>query len=123
GVARRRPRRAAAHRAAGDARCRGGALPLRSRACAVPAPRNRAGRAGARAAAGGHAPRAGDVARVHGAQGARAGGAGMKWAAPLAIVAAVIGGWELFARFGGVENYLLPAPSEVFRALVDDRGL
>lgn len=47
----------------------------------------------------------------------------MKWAAPLAIVAALIGGWELFARLGGVENYLLPAPSEVARALVEDRRL
>jgi putative hydroxymethylpyrimidine transport system permease protein len=31
--------------------------------------------------------------------------------------------WELVARAGAVENYLLPAPSEVAEALVDDRDL
>ena len=47
----------------------------------------------------------------------------MKWAAPVAIVAALVGGWELLARLGNVQDYLLPAPSEVARALVDDRSL
>jgi ABC-type nitrate/sulfonate/bicarbonate transport system permease component len=47
----------------------------------------------------------------------------MKWAAPAALVAAAIGGWELLARLGSVEDYLLPAPSEVARALVEDRSL
>lgn len=42
---------------------------------------------------------------------------------PLLLLAALIGGWELLARAGGIENYLLPAPSEVARALVEDRGL
>jgi putative hydroxymethylpyrimidine transport system permease protein len=47
----------------------------------------------------------------------------MSWAAPIALVAALIGGWEAFARLGGVANYLLPAPTEIAQALVDDRHL
>jgi putative hydroxymethylpyrimidine transport system permease protein len=47
----------------------------------------------------------------------------MKWAAPATLVALIVGGWELLARLGHVENYLLPAPSEVGRALVEDRHL
>ena len=33
------------------------------------------------------------------------------------------GGWEALARLVEIENYLLPAPSEVARALVEDRDL
>jgi putative hydroxymethylpyrimidine transport system permease protein len=47
----------------------------------------------------------------------------MKWFAPAAVVAALIGGWELLAKLGHVEDYLLPAPSEIVRALVRDRDL
>jgi putative hydroxymethylpyrimidine transport system permease protein len=47
----------------------------------------------------------------------------VSWLPPLALLAAAIGGWEALARLGGVENYLLPAPSEVAQALVDDRHL
>ena len=47
----------------------------------------------------------------------------MKWAAPAALVALLIGGWELLAELGHVENYLLPAPSEVASALWRDRDL
>jgi ABC-type nitrate/sulfonate/bicarbonate transport system permease component len=47
----------------------------------------------------------------------------MKWAAPLAILGALIGAWELVAKLGHVENYLLPAPSEVASALWRDRDL
>jgi ABC-type nitrate/sulfonate/bicarbonate transport system permease component len=47
----------------------------------------------------------------------------MSWLAPLLLLAAAVGGWEALARLGGVENYLLPAPSEVAQALVDDRHL
>jgi putative hydroxymethylpyrimidine transport system permease protein len=47
----------------------------------------------------------------------------MRWAAPLALLALAVGGWEALARAGAVEDYLLPAPSEVFQALVDDRNL
>ena len=47
----------------------------------------------------------------------------MKWAAPVGLVALAIGGWELLATLGHVENYLLPAPSEVASALWRDRDL
>ena len=41
----------------------------------------------------------------------------------LLIVVALIGAWELYAQVGGVDEFLLPAPSAVSEALVDDRGL
>jgi ABC-type nitrate/sulfonate/bicarbonate transport system permease component len=47
----------------------------------------------------------------------------MRWAAPAALLALLIGGWELLAQLGHVENYLLPAPSEVASALWRDRDL
>jgi putative hydroxymethylpyrimidine transport system permease protein len=47
----------------------------------------------------------------------------MKWAAPAALLALLIGGWELLGKLGHVENYLLPAPSEVASALWRDRDL
>jgi putative hydroxymethylpyrimidine transport system permease protein len=47
----------------------------------------------------------------------------VKWAAPAALIALLIGGWELLATLGHVENYLLPAPSEVATALWNDRDL
>jgi NitT/TauT family transport system permease protein/putative hydroxymethylpyrimidine transport system permease protein len=47
----------------------------------------------------------------------------VKWIAPTALVAVAIGGWELLAKLGHVENYLLPAPSEVASALWRDRDL
>ena len=47
----------------------------------------------------------------------------MSWLPPFLVLGAVVGGWEALARLGGVENYLLPAPSEVAQALVDDRHL
>ena len=47
----------------------------------------------------------------------------MKWAAPAALLALLVGGWELLAKLGHVENYLLPAPSEVASALWEDRDL
>jgi putative hydroxymethylpyrimidine transport system permease protein len=45
------------------------------------------------------------------------------WLPPAALLALAIAGWELAARAGWVEDYLLPAPSEVAEALVDDRSL
>jgi putative hydroxymethylpyrimidine transport system permease protein len=42
---------------------------------------------------------------------------------PLAILLVLVGAWEFAARVLGVENYLLPAPSEVASALWNDRGL
>jgi putative hydroxymethylpyrimidine transport system permease protein len=47
----------------------------------------------------------------------------MKWAAPAALLALLIGGWELLGKLGHVENYVLPAPSEVASALWRDRDL
>jgi len=46
-----------------------------------------------------------------------------KWAGPVAILVILIGGWELLAKHGHVENYVLPAPSEVASALWNDRDL
>jgi len=46
-----------------------------------------------------------------------------KWLAPVALIALVIGAWQLVATHGHVENYLLPAPSEVASALWNDRDL
>ena len=45
------------------------------------------------------------------------------WAPPVVLLALLVGGWELAARLGWVEDYLLPAPSEVARALVEDRDV
>jgi putative hydroxymethylpyrimidine transport system permease protein len=45
------------------------------------------------------------------------------WGPPLALLALVVAGWEVAARMGWVEDYLLPAPSEVARALVEDRDV
>jgi ABC-type nitrate/sulfonate/bicarbonate transport system permease component len=47
----------------------------------------------------------------------------VKWAAPAALVGLALCGWELLATLGHVENYLLPAPSEVASALWRDRDL
>jgi ABC-type nitrate/sulfonate/bicarbonate transport system permease component len=47
----------------------------------------------------------------------------VKWAAPAALLALLTGGWELLAKLGHVEDYLLPAPSEVASALWRDRDL
>jgi putative hydroxymethylpyrimidine transport system permease protein len=40
-----------------------------------------------------------------------------------AILLIFLGGWEAYARLGGVDSFILPAPTEVASALVDDRGL
>ena len=45
------------------------------------------------------------------------------WLPAIALVAAAVACWEVAARAGWVEDYLLPAPSEVARALVEDRAL
>jgi ABC-type nitrate/sulfonate/bicarbonate transport system permease component len=45
------------------------------------------------------------------------------WAPAVALVAAAVACWEVAAQAGWVEDYLLPAPSEVARALVEDRAL
>ena len=45
------------------------------------------------------------------------------WGPPLALLALVLAVWEAAARLGWVEDYLLPAPTEVARALVEDRDV
>ena len=47
----------------------------------------------------------------------------MKVLLPLLIVAGLLGVWELYAQGGAVDDFILPAPSEVAQALVDDRSL
>jgi putative hydroxymethylpyrimidine transport system permease protein len=39
------------------------------------------------------------------------------------LVLALLAGWELYADLGGVDEFLLPAPSDVAAALWTDRGL
>jgi putative hydroxymethylpyrimidine transport system permease protein len=41
----------------------------------------------------------------------------------LLLVAALLGGWELYADAGGVDDFILPAPSQIATALWDDRSL
>jgi putative hydroxymethylpyrimidine transport system permease protein len=47
----------------------------------------------------------------------------LTWVAPALPLLAAAGGWEALARHGAIEDYLLPAPSEVAQALVDDHDL
>ena len=41
----------------------------------------------------------------------------------LLVLLAVVGGWEAYVSLGGVDELLLPAPSAIAAALVDDRAL
>jgi putative hydroxymethylpyrimidine transport system permease protein len=41
----------------------------------------------------------------------------------LLVVLVLLGGWELYARAGGVSDLILPAPTQIADALWDDRGL
>lgn len=41
----------------------------------------------------------------------------------LALGAALLGAWELYVGLGGIDELLLPAPSAIAAALVDDRAL
>jgi putative hydroxymethylpyrimidine transport system permease protein len=41
----------------------------------------------------------------------------------LLLVLGALGAWELYARAGGVDDFILPAPSEIAAALVRDRAL
>jgi putative hydroxymethylpyrimidine transport system permease protein len=42
---------------------------------------------------------------------------------PLALALALVGAWEAYVRLGGVDEFILPAPTDVAAALWDDRGL
>jgi ABC-type nitrate/sulfonate/bicarbonate transport system permease component len=39
------------------------------------------------------------------------------------LLLALLGGWELYADLGGIDQFLLPAPSDVAASLWTDRGL
>lgn len=39
------------------------------------------------------------------------------------VVLAFAGAWEAYARLGGIDRFILPAPTEIATALWDDRGL
>lgn len=41
----------------------------------------------------------------------------------LLVLLAIVGGWEAYVGLGGVDELLLPAPSAIAAALVDDRAL
>ena len=103
----------AAHGAARDPRRRGGRPPGRPRRRPLAPARARGGPARRPAAAlGGRR-----------ARGARAGPGGAAPMISLLLVAALIGGWELYADLGGVDDFILPAPSQIATALWDDRSL
>ena len=50
-----------------------------------------------------------------------------RWITALLLPAAIVGvlllAWEIYARTGGVDDFILPAPSEILQALSDDRDL
>ncbi|MDX6705559.1 MAG: putative hydroxymethylpyrimidine transport system permease protein, partial [Solirubrobacteraceae bacterium] len=39
------------------------------------------------------------------------------------LVLVLVGGWEAYVQLSGIDEFVLPAPSEVAVALYDDRGL
>jgi ABC-type nitrate/sulfonate/bicarbonate transport system permease component len=43
--------------------------------------------------------------------------------APLLVVLGLLAAWQLYAQLGGVDDFLLPAPTEIGEALWEDRGL
>jgi NitT/TauT family transport system permease protein/putative hydroxymethylpyrimidine transport system permease protein len=46
-----------------------------------------------------------------------------RWLLPAALLAALLGAWELYVDLGGVDPVVLPAPHGVASALFDDRSL
>jgi NitT/TauT family transport system permease protein/putative hydroxymethylpyrimidine transport system permease protein len=46
-----------------------------------------------------------------------------RFAGPAVLAAVLLGAWEAYARLGSVDNFLLPAPTEVASALWRDRSL
>ncbi len=61
------------------------------------------------------APRRGLVSRLSESAG--------RWLAPMAIVVLVLGIWELCVRLFDIKAWLLPSPSAIATALVQDAGL
>ncbi len=43
--------------------------------------------------------------------------------APATVLLVFLGAWEAYARLGSVDDFILPGPTEIAQALVDDRGL
>jgi putative hydroxymethylpyrimidine transport system permease protein len=43
--------------------------------------------------------------------------------APATVLLVFLGAWEAYARLGSVDDFILPAPTEIAQALVEDRGL
>jgi len=43
--------------------------------------------------------------------------------APATVLLVFLGAWEAYARLGSVDDFILPAPTEIAQALVHDRGL
>src|SRR4051795_8445724 len=39
------------------------------------------------------------------------------------VIVVLLGAWELYARLGGIDDFILPAPDQVASSLVHDRGL
>ena len=50
-------------------------------------------------------------------------GANTRVVAPALLVLALLAIWQLYARSGAVDAFILPAPTDVARALWHDRGL
>ena len=42
---------------------------------------------------------------------------------PLLVLLALLGAWEAYCAISGIDEFLLPSPTEIAAALVDDRGL
>ena len=45
------------------------------------------------------------------------------WALPFLLIAAIVGAWELGVRLTNTPLWLLPAPTDVARSLVEDRAI
>ena len=45
------------------------------------------------------------------------------WAPPVAFFAALLAGWQVWVDVRDVEDFILPPPSDVWRAFLDTRGL
>jgi len=53
----------------------------------------------------------------------RAGSAAARFLAPALLLGALVAAWEVYARVGSVDDFILPAPSEIAQALWRDRAL
>lgn len=61
--------------------------------------------------------------RARAARAAAMRAASGRMLAPLAVVAVLLGAWELIVRTGTVDELLLPAPTQVLQSLWEDRAL